>query len=203
MPRPVRASVVRHGFVLALAIGGVGFGVFFVVFDVDNAVVVSPQSAVIARPRVPTQAESPTRPSESPTPGPTAATASCTDRCCWKFVPPTGDDGGMFTTLGPYTETLVSPTMFLELSDVVYGWMSELTWWCVERGNQNSEFEADSHVNRNTDFDMALSCMQPGIVVFVETFVLAKWSAHRLSFVVRPCPSRRVTSAGSITCTRE
>ena len=42
MPRPVRASVVRHGFVLALAIGGVGFGVFFVVFDVDNAVVVSP-----------------------------------------------------------------------------------------------------------------------------------------------------------------
>jgi hypothetical protein len=176
MPRPGRRSVGRYGFVVALAMSAVGLGIFSTTRHLlDNAVAVEAPSALIAHPRNPAQSH------EIPTYSPTAGSAKsheCTDRCCWIFEPPTGDDGGMFTTLGTYTETLVSPTMFLELSDVVYGWMSELTWWCVEKGNQNAEFEADSHVDRNTNFGMALGCMQPGIVVFVETWVLAKWFAR-------------------------
>jgi hypothetical protein len=43
--------------------------------------------------------------------------------------PSPSDDEGMFSSLGDHHESLLSPTMFLELSDVVYGWMSELQEW--------------------------------------------------------------------------
>lgn len=84
----------------------------------------------------------------------------------------------MFSSLGNHHESLLSPTMLLELSDVVFGWMSELKSW-TGRGNVNAEFDADGHVERNTNFEMAMACIQPGTVVFVETSELGAWCAER------------------------
>jgi hypothetical protein len=49
------------------------------------------------------------------------------------------------------------------------------------RGNFNAEFNADRGNDHNTDFGMATECIQPGTVIFVETFQLDRWCAQTTS----------------------